>query len=74
MGLASDFGRNVRAARHARGMTLEALALEAGLAYSYVGELERGRRNPTLKIVEQISGVLGISPIELLAQNNQIRS
>ncbi|MBK6025784.1 helix-turn-helix transcriptional regulator [Brevundimonas nasdae] len=69
MGLASDFGRNVRAARHARGMTLEVLALEVGLAYSYVGELERGRRNPTLKIVERIADVLGISPLELLAKD-----
>lgn len=67
MGLASDFGRNVRTARHARGMTLEALAHEVGLAYSYVGELERGRRNPTLKVVEQIADVLAVSPLELLA-------
>lgn len=66
MGLASDFGRNVRAARHARGMTLEALAHEVGLAYSYVGELERGRRNPTLRVVEQIAAVLAVSPLELL--------
>lgn len=70
MGLASDFGRNVRAARHARGMTLEALAHEVGLAYSYVGELERGRRNPTLKVVEQIADVLGVSPLELLTNES----
>ncbi|MDQ0452365.1 transcriptional regulator with XRE-family HTH domain [Brevundimonas nasdae] len=50
-------------------MTLEVLALEVGLAYSYVGELERGRRNPTLKIVERIADVLGISPLELLAKD-----
>ena len=72
MGLASDFGKNVRAARHARGMTLEALAHEVGLAYSYLGELERGRRNPTLKVVEQISEALDVSPIELLAQKRTV--
>lgn len=66
MGLASDFGRNVRAARHAKGMTLEAMAHEVGLAYSYVGELERGRRNPTLKVVEKIALVLTVEPITLL--------
>lgn len=66
MGLATNFGRNVRVARHAKGMTLEALAHEVGLAYSYVGELERGRRNPTLKVVERISVALNKDPIELL--------
>jgi hypothetical protein len=71
MGLASDFGRNVRAVRHARGITLEALAHEVGLAYSYVGELERGRRNPTLKVVEQIARVLAVSPLELLAAGDR---
>lgn len=47
-------------------MTLEALAHDVGLAYSYVGELERGRRNPTLKVVERIAIALDKSPIELL--------
>lgn len=47
-------------------MTLEALAHDVGLAYSYVGELERGRRNPTLKVVERIAKALGYRPIELL--------
>ena len=66
MVLATNFGMNVRVARHAKGMTLEALAHEVGLAYSYVGELERGRRNPTLKVVERISVALNKDPIELL--------
>lgn len=66
MGLVSDFGENVRRARRAKGMTLEALAHDVGLAYSYVGELERGRRNPTLKVVERIAKALGYRPVELL--------
>lgn len=66
MGLASTFGENVRKERRAKGITLEALAYDVGLAYSYVGELERGRRNPTLKVVERIARALGRDPIELL--------
>lgn len=54
-------------------MTLEALAHEVGLAYSYVGELERGRRNPTLKVVERFADVLGMSPLQLLATNVTVR-
>ncbi|MFZ4165466.1 helix-turn-helix domain-containing protein [Brevundimonas sp. NPDC058933] len=67
MGLASTFGRNVRNARRAKSLTLEALAHDVGLAYSYIGELERGRRNPTLKVVERIAKALDRDPIDLLS-------
>lgn len=66
MALATDFGLNVRVERRAKGMTLEAFAHDVGLSYSYVGELERGRRNPTLKVVEKIAATLGVDPISLL--------
>lgn len=56
----------MRKTRVARGLTLEALAADVGLSYSYVGELERGRRNPTLKVVARISQALHADPIELL--------
>ena len=67
MGLAADVGRNVRERRQAAGITLEAFAHDVGLSYSYVGELERGRRNPTLKVVERIAIALGVDPLKLLA-------
>jgi transcriptional regulator with XRE-family HTH domain len=67
MTLATNFGQNVRARRQAKGVTLEAFADEVGLSYSYVGELERGRRNPTLKVVERIAATLGADPIKLLS-------
>lgn len=66
MGLAVTFGQNVRFRRLARGMTLEGLANDVGLSYSYVGELERGRRNPTLKVVEKLAEALGENPVDLL--------
>ncbi len=66
MGLASTFGQNVRRTRRERNVTLEALADEVGLSYSYVGEIERGKRNPTLAVVERIALVLEIDPVLLL--------
>lgn len=50
-------------------MTLETLAYEVGLAYSYMGQLERGQRNPTLDVVERIAGVLKVSPLALLTHD-----
>lgn len=66
MRMSETFGINVRRVRLEKGMTLEVLAEEAGLAYSYVGEIERGRRNPTLDVVERIAAVLKTEPLELL--------
>jgi len=66
MRLAEIFGANVRKVRLERGMTLEVLADEVGLAYTYVGQIERGRRNPTLDVVERIAAVLKVDPLALL--------
>ncbi len=66
MDLRQIFGRNVRRVRQERGLTIEALSDAAGLSYSYVGELERGRRNPTLAVVEALALALSASPHSLL--------
>ena len=66
MRLAEVFGRNVRRLRRERGMSLEALAQEVGLAYSYMGQIERAQRNPTLEIMERIAHVVGAEVLDLL--------
>ncbi|MBU1540453.1 MAG: helix-turn-helix domain-containing protein [Alphaproteobacteria bacterium] len=68
MKLAQIFGKNVRRVRAEKGMTIEGLANEVGLSYSYVGELQRGKRNPTLKVVERIAGALGVRAVDLLRE------
>ncbi|WP_430389439.1 helix-turn-helix domain-containing protein [Blastomonas fulva] len=57
---------NVRRLRVARKLTQEQLALEAGLDLTYIGGIERGRRNPTVKVLGQIAAVLGTDPLALL--------
>lgn len=69
MGLAQTFGQNVRRIRQGKGMTLEALADEVGLAYTYVGQIERGQRNPTLGVVERIAAILGVDALKLLTDH-----
>lgn len=66
MELRTTFGQNVRHVRLARGMTIEALAQDAGLSYSYLGEIERGLRNPTLTVIEGLAGSLAVEPHSLL--------
>lgn len=67
MRLAQTFGQNVRRIRQEKGVTLEVLADEVGLAYTYVGQIERGRRNPTLDVVERLALGLDVSVLELLS-------
>jgi transcriptional regulator with XRE-family HTH domain len=61
-------GRNLRAYRQARGLSQEAFAEVVGVHRTYMGGLERGERNLTLRSVERLATRLDISPMQLLQQ------
>ncbi|WP_200905883.1 helix-turn-helix transcriptional regulator [Paenibacillus sp. IHB B 3415] len=48
------------------GFIQEQLTLSAGVNTSYFGQIERGEKNPTIKILEQISAALEITLVDLL--------
>ena len=60
-------GQNVRARREQRGWSQEQLAFEAGLHRTYVSGIERGVRNPTATVIEQLAITLGVKPSALFA-------
>lgn len=57
---------NLRALRAERGLSQEALGQELGIDRTYVGALERGERNPSLRVVQDLADGLGVLAIELL--------
>lgn len=59
-------GRNVRRIRQQRKLTQEQLAFEAEIDLTYVGGIERGRRNPSLLVMARIAGALGVHITKLL--------
>jgi transcriptional regulator with XRE-family HTH domain len=59
-------GRNLRAYREAQGLSQEALAEVLDVHRTYMGGVERGERNLTLKSVERIAGKLDVPPLSLL--------
>lgn len=59
-------GARVRELREAAGMTQEGLADASGLHWTYVGQIERGERNPTFKNVVKLARGLSVSPGELM--------
>jgi transcriptional regulator with XRE-family HTH domain len=66
MDLVQLLGRNVRAARLARGLSQEQLAFEAEMKRSYLSDLERGTRNPSVRALGRLAKALGLEPAELL--------
>lgn len=59
-------GANLRACRRARGLSQEAFAEVLGVHRTYMGGLERGERNLTLKSLERIAERIGVDPLDLL--------
>ncbi len=60
------FGRRVAELRKARGWSQEKLALESGLARSYLGGVERGQRNIALVNICRLADTLNVTPGELM--------
>jgi transcriptional regulator with XRE-family HTH domain len=59
-------GINVRRLREAKSLSQEAFAFEAGIHRTYVSDIERGARNPTITVVEKLAIALGVTAAELL--------
>ncbi|HJR26065.1 MAG TPA: helix-turn-helix transcriptional regulator, partial [Acidimicrobiales bacterium] len=64
--LQREFGRNVRRLREQRGLSQEALADDLAVHRTFVGGVERGERNLTLRTVERLSERLQADPLALL--------
>lgn len=59
------FGRNVAKFRTERGFSQDKLAEEATLDRTYLSGIERGVRNPGIKVVIRLARVLNVSMDEL---------
>jgi transcriptional regulator with XRE-family HTH domain len=60
------FGDRVRARRHELDLSQEALADRAGLHWTFVGQVERGRRNLSLHNLLKLAEALEIDPGKLV--------
>ena len=62
------FGRNVRRLRHQKVLTQEQLAFEARIDLTYMGGIERGKRNPSLLVMARIAEGLSVPLAKLLTE------
>ena len=61
MTINKQLGARIRYLRQQKNMTIEDLALEANINRNYLGDLERGTRNPTVDVLNRISVALDVT-------------
>jgi transcriptional regulator with XRE-family HTH domain len=66
MDLRDVFAANLRRIRHAKGLSEDDLAYEAGVSRSYLSQIEKGSFYASLKIVGKLALALDVEPAELL--------
>jgi transcriptional regulator with XRE-family HTH domain len=59
-------GLNVRRLRQEKGWSQEDYADRAGIHRTYVSDIERGARNPTITVVEKLAKALQVNAGALL--------
>lgn len=66
MDIQQRLAKNLRKHRKAKTWSQEMLAFEAGIHRTYISDLERAARNPTIGLVEKLALALEVSAGELL--------
>ncbi len=67
MDIRKTLGANLKRLRRAKGWSQEEYAFEAGIHRTYVSDIERGARNPTIEILVKLALPLGVEPAELIS-------
>lgn len=64
--IADAFGTAIREKRHALDLSQEELASRCRLHRTYLADVERGERNPSLVSIVRIASGLGVPPSALM--------
>ena len=65
-----QFGQRIKELRLAKGLSQEELAFRAGIHRTYLGGIERGERNPSLKNIVVIAQALDVDLSELFVSHH----
>ncbi|WP_418790286.1 helix-turn-helix domain-containing protein [Phosphitispora sp. TUW77] len=65
-------GERIRRQRLANKMTQEILAEKANISVSFLGQIERGERKPSLETIINIANSLGVTVDQLLTDSYKI--
>lgn len=62
------FGLVIKALRHARSLSQEALAFEASLDRTFLSQLETGRKQPSLLTIFRLATALQVEASDIIKQ------
>lgn len=65
-----SLGAKLSAVREEQGLNKAQLARKAGLSPGLIGQIEKGKVQPSLHTLEKLSGALGVSPCFFLTEDN----
>ncbi len=68
-----DFGTTIRFYRNELGISQEQLADDCGFHRTYIGQIERGERNPSLKNIEVFAKTFKVSLSELFKKCEELK-
>lgn len=60
------FGHVLRSIRLSQSISQEALAFEGGYHRTYIGQLERGEKSPSLRTIFDLAKALNTTPTEII--------
>lgn len=66
------FGLAIQKRRHELGLSQEDLAFRADVHRTYISQLERGLKSPTLTIIVSIAQALELAPHQLVYKAEEI--
>lgn len=66
-------GRRVKELRKKRGLTQEELAERASVDVKYLGNIERGRENPTVGTLEKLANALSVKTHQILTFEHELK-
>lgn len=66
MDIRKRLAKNLKRLRQERGLSQEKFAFEVEIHRTYISDLERGARNPSITLVEKLARYLRVSAGELL--------
>lgn len=68
-----EIGNRIRQYRQRSGLSQEKLALNAGLTVSFLGDIERGKKKPTVESLEKLLRALNVSFLEFFDYETEIK-
>ena len=71
--VAELLGRRIRSLRKSRDLTQEQLGASCDINYKFIGAVERGEENPSLKTLQKIAEGLGVELFELFRLKHEER-